>query len=737
MNNPNFIDTIFRVPNIIKKALLSPSRFFVLLLITAFNLSTIGAQQLSKVVNPQIGSQGSGLGCGFNFVGATYPFGMVQFTPSFFSPQKGFVVNQLSGAGCPHMGNFPVLPLAGQLKESPNGMDGFNKYNSVNKAHAGFVSLEMQDLTTANLTVNKRSAIANFKFDESTQTATVIIGAGVSSTKIKKARVNITSDTSCEGYAVGGDFCGSSTKYKIYFVAEFDRASNSNGVWEKKELLAGVKQASGNDSGAYFSFDTSTNSEVNYRIAISYVSIANAKENLKASTIEGGFTAYQKNAEAAWDASLSKIIIESPNKDRKTQFYTHLYHSLIHPNVVSDVNGEYMGADFKVHKTKVNAQYSSFSVWDTYRTQAQLVAILYPEQSSDMMQSLVDFADQSGGYGRWILANIETGVMQGDPTPILISNSYVFGATNFDVITAYKHMKRGATIPLLRSQDQEIRPYLTEYLRDGHTFASMMLEYTSSDFAIGQFALQALNNKEDASYFINRAQNWKNIYNPKNKWLNSKFPNGKWKAIDADWREATYKNYFWMVPYNLSGLINTLGGSKIAVKRLDSFFERLDASYDEDWFAAGNEPDFQAPWIYNWTDDSYKTPEVVHRVFNEMYTSEPSGLPGNDDLGTMGAWYVFASVGLYPMIPGVAGFSISSPQFEKITLNLPQGSLVIRGGTMETPYINFLKFNGDQYNSTWIDWSFIKDGGQLDFESSNVPNKLWGKNTSPPSFSEL
>jgi predicted alpha-1,2-mannosidase len=737
MNNPNFIDKIFRVPSIIKKALLSPSRFFVLLLITAFNLSTIGAQQLSKVVNPQIGSQGSGLGCGFNFVGATYPFGMVQFTPSFFSPHKGFVVNQLSGAGCPHMGNFPVLPLAGQLKESPNGMDGFNKYSSVNKAHAGFVSLEMQDLTTANLTVNKRSAIANFKFDESTQTATVIIGAGVSSTKIKKARVNITSDTSCEGYAVGGDFCGSSLKYKIYFVAEFDRASNSNGVWEKKELLAGVKQASGNDSGAYFSFDTSTNSEVNYRIAISYVSIANAKENLKASTIEGGFTAYKKNAEATWDASLSKIIIESPNKDRKTQFYTHLYHSLIHPNVVSDVNGEYMGADFKVHKTKVNAQYSSFSVWDTYRTQAQLVAILYPEQSSDMMQSLVDFADQSGGYGRWILANIETGVMQGDPTPILISNSYVFGATNFDVKTAYKHMKRGATIPLLRSQDQEIRPYLTEYLRDGHTFASMMLEYTSSDFAIGQFALQAMNNKDDASYFINRAQNWKNIYNPKNKWLNSKFPNGKWKAIDADWREATYKNYFWMVPYNLSGLINTLGGSEIAVKRLDSFFERLDASYDEDWFAAGNEPDFQAPWIYNWTDDSYKASEVVHRVFNEMYTSEPSGLPGNDDLGTMGAWYVFASVGLYPMIPGVAGFSISSPQFEKITLNLPQGPLVIRGGTMETPYINSLKFNGDQYNSTWIDWNCIKDGGQLDFESSNVPNKSWGKNTSPPSYSEL
>ena len=710
------------------------TRFLIFLLFISFNLSPICAQQLSRVVNPKIGTQGSGLGCGFNFVGATYPFGMVQFTPSFFSPNKGFVINQLSGAGCPHMGNFPVLPIAGPLKRSPNNMDHFKKYQSINEAHAGFLSLQMADQTIAKLTVNKRLGVANFKFDEATKVGTVVIGSGVSSTKLRNAMVTVTSNSSCEGFAEGGDFCGSSTNYKLYFVAEFDREATSRGTWQKNILLDGVNEASGKNSGVYFSFDTATISEVNYRIAISYVSIENAKENLKASTIDGGFSAYQKKAEAAWDSSLSKITIETPNTDRKTQFYTHLYHSLIHPNIVSDVNGDYMGADFKVYKTKLDAQYSSFSVWDTYRTQAQLVAMLYPDQSSDMMQSLVDFAEQSGGYGRWILANIETGIMQGDPTPILISNSYAFGATNFDLNKAYQYMKRGATIPRLRSQNQEIRPYLTEYLRDGHTFASMMLEYTSSDFAIGQFAFQALNRKEDASYFIDRSQNWKNIYNPKNKWLNSKYPNGKWKDIEHDWREATYKNYFWMVPYNLKELIDTLGGSKVAVKRLDTFFERLDASYDDPWFAAGNEPDFQAPWIYNWTDTSYKTSEVVHRVFNEMYTSEPTGLPGNDDLGTMGAWYVFASIGIYPMIPGVAGFSVNTPQFEKAIVNLSQGLLTINGGSTEAPYINFLKINGKKYKSTWIDWNLIKNGGTIDFESSKTPNKTWGKNTEPPSF---
>ena len=711
-------------------------RFPVFLILFLMSFSSLKAQQLSKVVDTQIGSQGSGLGCGYNFIGATYPFGMVQFTPSFFSPHKGFVINQLSGAGCPHMGNFPVLPLAGQLKKSPTNMDGFEKYKSINEAHAGFLSLEMQDNTIANLTANKRLGLANFRFEQATNSGTVIIGAGISSTDISNAMVKITSDSSCEGFAEGGDFCGSSTNYRIYFVAQFDRDSSSNGTWQRNALLEDEIHATGKDSGAYFSFDTSSNNEVNYRISISYVSIKNAKENMKAGIIDGGFSDYKKKAEAAWDSSLSKITIESPNTDRKIQFYTHLYHSLIHPNIVSDENGEYMGADFKVHKTHGNAQYSSFSVWDTYRTQAQLVAMLYPDESSDMMKSLVDFADQSGGYGRWILANIETGIMQGDPTPILISNSYAFGATNFDLKRAFDYMKRGATIPLLRSQNQEIRPYLKEYLRDGHTFASMMLEYTSSDFAIGQFALQALNLTEDASYFINRSQNWKNIYNPNNKWLNSRYPNGKWKYIEHDWREATYKNYFWMVPYNLTGLIDTLGGSKAAEDRLDVFFERLDASYDDAWFAAGNEPDFQAPWIYNWTDASYKTSEVVHRVFNEMYTSEPTGLPGNDDLGTMGAWYVFASVGLYPMIPGVAGFSVNTPQFEKVILNLPNGVLTINGGSKENPYINSLKINGKKYKSTWIDWDFIKNGGIIDFESSNIPNKIWGIDSESPSFDQ-
>ena len=707
--------------------------FYILFLF----FSTTFSQQLSEIVDTRIGTKGESLACGYSFIGATYPFGMVQFTPSFFSPQKGFVVTQLSGAGCSNMGNFPVVPMAGNLKDSPFNMNSLDPFESVNNASAGYLSVNSKDNITSRLTVTKRSAIAQFKFKNSKK-GTIIIGSGVNSSDakhIKNSEINITSSTTCEGFTEGGDFCGTETPYKVYFAAEFDRPANELGTWSGNELTQRLINK-GKNSGAFFTFSTENNNEVNYRIAISFVSIENAKENLMSEKLNTSFDGYLTNTQKVWNKHLSKIKISTTNEDKKVQFYTNFYHSLIHPNIVSDVNGDYMGADFKVYNNSNGKEhYSSFSVWDTYRTQAQLLAILYPKESSEMMQSLVNFAEQAGGYGRWILANIETGIMQGDPTPILISNSFAFGAKDFDHKKAYKYMYNGAMVPRLNSQKQEIRPYLTEYINNGHTFASMMLEYTSSDFAIGQFALQALNKKNDAKLFIDRSQNWNNIYNPKIKWLNSKYPNNVWKDITHDWREGTYKNYFWMVPYNLKGLINKIGGNEFAEKRLDTLFTRLDAKYEDDWFAAGNEPDFQVPWTYNWINKPNKTSQTISRILNEQYNSSVSGLPGNDDLGTMGAWYVFASIGLYPMIPGVGGFSINIPAFENISIDLPNNnSLIIDKTGPDNFFIKSLYFDKTAHNSTWINWDKISKGGVLSFEITNNNQSKWGINESPPSF---
>ena len=635
------------------------------------------------------------------------------------------------------MGNFPVVPMAGNLKDSPFNMNSLDPFESVNNASAGYLSVNSKDDITSRLTVTKRSAIAQFKFKNSKK-GTIIIGSGVNSSDakhIKNSEINITSSTTCEGFTEGGDFCGTETPYKVYFAAEFDRPANELGTWSGNELTQSLINK-GKNSGAFFTFSTENNNEVNYRIAISFVSIENAKENLMSEKLNTSFDGYLTNTQNVWNKHLSKIKISTTNDDKKIQFYTNFYHSLIHPNIVSDINGDYMGADFKVYNNSNGKEhYSSFSVWDTYRTQAQLLAMLFPKESSEMMQSLVNFAEQAGGYGRWILANIETGIMQGDPTPILISNSFAFGAKDFDHKKAYKYMYNGAMVPRLNSQKQEIRPYLTEYINNGHTFASMMLEYTSSDFAIGQFVLQALNKKNDAKLFIDRSQNWNNIYNPKIKWLNSKYPNNVWKDITHDWREGTYKNYFWMVPYNLKGLINKIGGNEFAEKRLDTLFTRLDAKYEDDWFAAGNEPDFQVPWTYNWINKPNKTSQTISRILNEQYNSSVSGLPGNDDLGTMGAWYVFASIGLYPMIPGVGGFSINIPAFENISIDLPNNnSLIIDKTGPDNFFIKSLSFDKTAHNSTWINWDKISKGGVLSFEITNNNQSNWGINEPPPSF---
>jgi len=692
----------------------------------------------ARLVDPRIGTQGSGLGSGYTFIGATYPFGMVQFTPTYFSGNKGFVINQLSGAGCAHLGNFPTMPLSGELTRSPRDMAGFKPYKTLRECHAGYFSAEMEDGVICNGTVTRRTAIAQFVFPETGQKGTVLIGSGIiGSASFYNAHVKVTSPNRCEGFAEGGDFCGVlDTKYRVYFVAEFNRPAAQCGTWKDNDIIEHQMAVGGADSGAYFTFDTGSDNQVEYRISISYVSVENARENLSKDANKGEFDSLRKAAEAEWNRRLGAIAISPEDPDRTVQFYTHLYHALIHPNVSSDINGEYMGADSSVHQVDAGREYyTSFSGWDTYRTQCQLLAMLCPKEASDMMQSAVDFAEQAGGYGRWILANIETGVMHGDPMPIIIANTHAFGARNFDVEKAFKYMKLGATIPGLRSQTVVVRNGLESYLKNGYTgSASETLEYASSDFAIGQFALQALGDRKEAAYFINRAQNWKKLYDPSTQWLRSRDTgDGRWSAPDAGWREATRKNYFWMVPFNLKALTDTIG-REAALARLDELFVRLDASYDEDWFAGGNEPDFQVPWTYNWLGKPHKATQVMNRLVTELYNSSPTGCPGNDDLGAMGAFYVFGSIGLYPMIPGVAGLAINAPHFNQITVHLPNGNLAISGGDTRS-YIGSMQLNGREYDSSWLNWSDIQNGGEIEYQLTSDPQTQWAVDAELPSFS--
>ena len=688
----------------------------------------------ARQVNTLIGTKGVGLTSGYLYPGATYPYGMVQFTPSYFSKRSGFVINQLSGGGCEHMGNFPTFPVKGKLKMSPDNILNYRINISEEKGHAGYYEAKVQEDIHAKLTVTERTGMASYEYSADQQYGTVIIGGGISATPIDQAAIVITAPNKCEGYAEGGNFCGLRTPYKVYFVAEFDTDALESGTWKRNELKPNTTFAEGEYSGVYFTFDVNKKKNIQYKIGVSYVSVENARENLKAENTGWDFLQIQNQAESKWNHYLGKIEVEGTNPDRTTQFYTHLYRSFIHPNVCSDVNGEYMGADFRVHKSR-SKHYTSFSNWDTYRTQIQLLSILDPEVVSDIVISHQLFAEEAGGaFPRWVMANIETGVMQGDPTPILISNAYAFGARNYDPKPIFKTMRKGAEEPGAMSQEVEARPGLKQYLDKGYYNASIQLEYTSADFAIAQFALHAVGDEFASWRYFHFARSWKNLYNPETGWLQSRNPDGSWKPLTEDFRESTYKNYFWMVPYDIAGLIEIIGGKAAAEKRLDEFFTRLDAGYNDAWFASGNEPSFHIPWIYNWVGTPYKAQEIINRVLNEQYSSKIDGLPGNDDLGTMGAWYVFACIGLYPEIPGVGGFTVNTPIFSSVKVHLKKGDMVIKGGSEKNIYIKSMKLNGKPYDSTWIDWDQLNNGATIEYTTSSKPDVKWGTKVTPPSF---
>lgn len=611
------------IPKDMFKSLKTISLSLAALLLGAGSACGQQSDSYAHKVNTLIGTRGVGLTSGYLYPGATYPFGMVQFTPTYFAKRGGFVINQLSGGGCSHMGNFPTFPVTGKLDSSPENILDYRVGICGEQGHAGYYEATVQEAVKAQLTVTERTGMARYEYPAGEAFGTVIIGAGIAATPIEQAAVVITGPNSCEGYAEGGSFCGVRTPYKVYFVAEFDARAVTTGIWKEDQLTPGGRFAEGSESGVYFTFDLTENRNVQYKIGVSYVSVENARANLAAENAGWDFAAVQHAAERRWNDYLGLIEAEGTDPDRTTQFYTHLYRVLIHPNVCSDVNGEYMGADFRVHRSR-SKQYTSFSNWDTYRTQIQLLSMLAPDVASDVVLSHQHFAEQSGGaFPRWVMANIETGIMQGDPTPILIANAWAFGAQDYDPFPLFQIMRRNAEVPGAKSQDVEERPGLKQYLEKGYYNASEQLEYTSSDFAIGQFALHACGDEFASWRYFHYARSWKNLYNPQTGWLQSRNADGSWKPLGEDWRESTYKNYFWMVPYDLAGLIETMGGKAAAEKRLDEFFVRLDAGYNDPWFASGNEPSFHIPWVYNWLGRPDKTSKVINRILKSKRLCAP------------------------------------------------------------------------------------------------------------------
>jgi predicted alpha-1,2-mannosidase len=755
---------------------------------------------LAQFVNPYIGTkpggpdQGTGGGAGNTFPGADVPFGMVQWSPDTVTHQhggyyypdnrlKGFSLTHLSGAGCATYEDIPFMPFVGEVTTSPAADP--NRYIA-NFSHAnetttpGYYGVTLDSGAKVELSATQRTGIGRIKFP-SGPPATLLVNTSGSVAGTDDAEINIGTDT-ITGWATSGRFCGVDHRYRVYFAAQFDRPFESIGTWKNgtvtlgrsaerggspaKVDLAAVDApktgqrkpapvaktldttVSGPGSGGYVTFDSFSDDTVNVRVGLSFVSIYGARGNLAAESGTKTFDQVKDAARAEWNTRLNAVKVTGGSADERTTFYTALYHSLLQPNVFSDADGKYAGFDGRVHTADSgHAVYTNFSGWDIYRSEAQLLALIAPKEMSDIARSMIAFAEQGGSWDRWTVANGYTGVMNGDPYHIIVSTAYAFGAKDFDASKALLLMLRGATQP---TQGYTERPGLDDYQKLGYIPmgsagvwgpVATTLEYTSADFAISELA-RRLGDSATWSTFVKRAQNWQNVYN--NGYLQTRNKDGSFTqpfnpASSDGYVEGNAAQYAWMVPYDPRGLFNSMGGDATVVNRLDTFFTQLNAGPSQPYAFMGNEPNAQVPWLYNYAGAPYKTQATTRRVITELYNPHEDGLVGNDDLGQMSSWYVWAAMGLYPMIPGRSELVLNGPLFEQVVITRPTGAtLTINGNGAGTkqPYITGVNFNGHPSTRTWLPESFVDKGGTVDFTMSATAAPTWGSapTDAPPSF---
>jgi predicted alpha-1,2-mannosidase len=581
----------------------------------------------------------------------------------------------------------------------------------------------------------------------------MLINVGGSVNGDSDASAQIVGNDEVTGSASSTGFCGRATPYTVYFAAQFSRPFTSFGTWNGATVSPGSTTTTGGQAGAYVTFDTTQDPMVLVKVGVSFVSVQNAVLNLRtehpSALTSAGFDAVHTAAGATWNAMLSRIQISGGTAADEQRFYTALYHALLHPNVFSDVNGQYPGFDHQVHSTQAYTQYANYSGWDIYRTDIPLLALLAPRETGDMMQSLVADAQQSGWLPRWAVANDHAGVMVGDPADPIIAGAYAFGATHFDTGAALQAMIKGATQSGAAPRGYVERPHLRDYVDFGYIprdhdgwSAARTLEYSTADFSIAQFA-QALGDTATFNTFMRRAQSWQNLFNPATGYIQPRLSDGEFvsnfnPASGDGYIEGNGAQYTWMVPYNLHALFNAMGGNQRVAGRLDSFFTQLNAGPDAPYSWLGNEPDLEAPWAYDFAGAPWRTQAVVRQAMNQLFSPHPGGLPGNDDLGTVSAWYVWAALGLYPEIPGVGDLVIGSPLFPQITLHLAHGEVTITapGASDTTPYVQSLTVDCQPYSKPWLPLAAIAKGATLQFTLGTTPNSAWGADRAdaPPSF---
>ena len=725
-------------------------KIFAVIVTLASSVHSFGQDAgVSAYVNPLIGTTNYGT----TNPGALCPNGMMSVTPfnvmgseqnrydkdsrwwstPYSNDNKyltGFSHVNLSGVGCPEVGLALTMPTSGKLNVDYH-IYGSEYHNET--ASPGYYACELTAYgIKAEVSATPRTSIERYTFREGKGNIIVNFGEGL--TNETGAWIRKVSATEIEGMRLAGTFCyNSQAVFPVYFAIRINKTPSECGFWKKQPLLTGVEGAwteddgtykvykkygreiAGDDIGYWFSFETSEGEQVELQMGVSFVSCENAWENLNAEQqrLEEGvsnFDQIHSQALSAWESDLSRIKVEGGSQRDKEVFYSALYHALIHPSIVNDVNGEYplMESDGVGVVPSGQTRYSVFSLWDTYRNLHQLMTLVYPERQIDMVRSMVDMYKEWGWMPKWELFGRETFTMEGDPAIPVITDTWLKGLKNFDIQTAYEAFKKSAETP---GKDNLMRPDVDPYLEKGYiplgmysadlsgdNSVSHALEYYIADYSLSLLAAD-LGYEEDASRYLTRSLQYRNYYCPEFGTLRPLTQDGtflepfnprqgeNFEAVPG-FHEGSAWNYTFYVPHDVLGLAKLMGGR-------NAFVNKLQKVFDEGLYDPANEPDIAYPYLFSYfKGEEWRTQKLVSELLDKCYTTMPDGLPGNDDTGTMSAWAVFSMMGIYPDCPGNPSYTLTAPRFDKVELD--NGTVITRTGD---GYIQKITVNGKNHSA--------------------------------------
>lgn len=657
----------------------------------------------------------------------------------------GYSHVNLSGVGCPEMGSLLLMPTSGELIVD---YDEYGSEYTDEVATPGYYSnlLSKYNIKT-EVSATTRTSIARFAFPKGQGNILLNLGEGL--TNESGAWMRRVSETEVEGMKLLGTFCyNPEAVFPIYFVMRISKAPETTGYWKMQRQMgveaqwdstSGIRKLysrynrdiAGDDIGVYFTYNFEEGDTVEVQIGVSFVSTENARLNLDTEQKGFDFELVQNSAREAWSEALSRVIAQGGSDDQQTVFYTALYHALIHPNILNDVNGEYpqMESD-NIGKTDDN-RYTVFSLWDTYRNVHQMLTLLYPKRQLDIVRTMVGMYKEGGWFPRWELYSRETLTMEGDPAIPVIVDSWMKGLRDFDVEVAYEAMIKSATTPGI---DNFLRPDIDDYIGSGYiplksefdNSVSHALEYYIADNALSKFA-KALGKEDDAKRFYNQSLNYKRYYSPEYGVFRPILPNGEFlspfnpkqgenfEAVPG-FHEGSSWNYSFMVPHDVNGLIKMHGGNR-------RFTDKLQEVFDDKHYDPTNEPNIGYPFLFSYVKgEEWRTQKTTLMLLEKYFKNSTDGLPGNDDTGTMSTWAMFNMMGFYPDNATDPSYTFTTPVFDKITLNLD--SFHYEGHSIEIEtvrpsskaiYIDRIEVDGKHYKSYRISHDELVKANKITF----------------------